>query len=416
MERPAVELATRRILPLLALCLFINVIDRSNVGIAALHMRADIALSASAYGVGAGIFYLGFFFAGVPAQLMLARIGARRWIACMLVGWGITATATGFVQDAAHFYLVRFALGVTEAGFLPAVAYYLGQWFDRRAMSKIMGLLIAMLPISVAIGAPLATGLLMTVGWRWLFIIEGLPALAVAVLVLRALPDQIKGTKWLTPAQQDEMAALLVADDAHRQAGSWREALTHPQVILLAIQYFCISLGGQAISFWLPQILMGSGMSASTSGLFSALPWVLSAILTPLWASHASRTNERYWHAILPCIASGVCMVAGALMLAQPIAAVLLLSLGVGLSSMAVAAYWAIPRVHIYGAAAAAAGAFTNSFANLAGFVAPVAVGVFKDLTGGYGLVLVLLSLPLFLAAVCSAIAGRMAELPRKDA
>ncbi|PNQ00358.1 MFS transporter [Sphingobium sp. SA916] len=411
MEKSPVDLAARHILPTLALCVFVNIVDRTNVGIAALNMRADIGLSASAYGMGAGLFYIGFFFAGVPANLLLARIGARRWIAALLVAWGLIAIATGFISDAGSFYAVRLALGIAEAGFVPAIVYYLAQWFDRRAMSKVMGLMIAMMPASLAIGAPLTTGLLMAVDWRWLFIIEGAPAFLVAILVLKSLPERIDDVPWLSDDQKKALSARLMADGAHRQAGSWRDALTHPQVLLLSLQYFCIGLSSQAIIFWFPQIIRSTGMSTLESGLFSTVPWVLAALLTPLWAWHSASTNERYWHAILPCLASGAITIAGALLLDDSaLSGLWLLSLGVALSSMASASYWAIPRVHVFGAAAAAAGALTNSFGNLAGFVAPVAVGISKDMTGEFRLVLILLAMPAFLAALCSTFAGRMAD------
>ncbi|QDC35976.1 MFS transporter [Sphingobium fuliginis ATCC 27551] len=253
LEKSPVDLAARHILPTLALCVFVNIVDRTNVGIAALNMRADIGLSASAYGMAAGLFYIGFFFAGVPANLLLARIGARRWIAALLVAWGLIAIATGFISDAGSFYAVRLALGIAEAGFVPAIVYYLAQWFDRRAMSKVMGLMIAMMPASLAIGAPLTTGLLMAVDWRWLFIIEGAPAFLVAILVLKSLPERIDDAPWLSDDQKKALSARLMADGAHRQAGSWRDALTHPQVLLLSLQYFCIGLSSQAIIFWFPR-------------------------------------------------------------------------------------------------------------------------------------------------------------------
>ncbi len=278
-------------------------------------------------------------------------------------------------------------------------------------MSKVMGLMIAMMPASLAIGAPLTTGLLMAVDWRWLFIIEGAPAFLVAILVLKSLPERIDDAPWLSDDQKKALSARLMADGARRQAGSWRDALTHPQVLLLSLQYFCIGLSSQAIIFWFPQIIRSTGMSTLESGLFSTVPWVLAALLTPLWAWHSASTNERYWHAILPCLASGAITIAGALLLDDSaLSGLWLLSLGVALSSMASASYWAIPRVHVFGAAAAAAGALTNSFGNLAGFVAPVAVGISKDMTGEFRLVLILLAMPAFLAALCSTFAGRMAD------
>lgn len=415
MSSSTVNLALRRIMPILALCLFINMIDRSNVAVAALHMRADIGLSASAFGLGAGIFYIAYIFGGVPVNVTLARIGARRCIVGMLVCWGIAATAMGFITSPTGFYVLRFVLGLAEAGFFPAVAYFLSQWFDRRGLSKAMGLFVAMTPVSVAIGTPATTALLMVLDWRWTFIVEGLPAFFVAVLVWRALPERIADAKWLSSEQKAELSSMLVADDSDRRAGSWREAVTHPQVLLLSLQYFCIGLGAQALIIWLPQILRSTGMSVEASGMLSAVPWALAAIMTPLWTSHAARTNERYWHAILPCIAAAAAIIAGALTLASPMIALAFLSFGLAFSFMAIAAYWGIPRVHVVGAAAAAASALTNSFGNLAGFAAPLAVGIYFDATGSYSLVLILLAAPALIAALFAAAAGRMAD-PREAA
>ncbi len=405
-----VNLALRRILPILALCLLVAMIDRSNVAVAALRMRVDLGLSGSAFGLGAGVFYIAYIVGGIPANVTLVRIGARRCIAGMLIFWGVAATAMGFVRSANGFYELRFLLGLAEAGFFPAVAYFLGQWFDRRALSRAMGLFIAMAPASVAISMPITTALVASVGWRWMFIAEGLPALLVALFVWRALPDRIADAHWLSGQQKAELSRLLVADNAERRAGSWRHAIFHAQVWLLGLQYFCLGLGAQALVAWLPQILHSVGMSPIASGLCSTAPWLLAAVATPWWTSHAARKNERYWHAIFPCIASTATMIAGGLTLGAPPVALMLLSFSLAFGYMAMAAYWGIPRVHVQGNAAAAAAALTNSFGNLAGFVAPVVVGLFVDERGGFSTALIVLALPGLLAAASAAFAGRMAD------
>jgi len=411
MRSDAVKLATRKLLPLLAICYFINIVDRTNISIAALKMNPDIGLSAAAYGLGAGVFFIAYFIFELPSNLFLSRFGARRWIFRIMISWGIVSLLMAFVWNDTSFYVVRFLLGAAEAGFFPGVIYYFGQWFDRRSLTRIVGLFYAVVPLASAVAAPVSTALLVGIGWRWLFVLEGVPAIILAFFVLRLLPDGISQAKWLTDAQKAELqAGVEKPDPAAHNRGALRIALRDPQTILLAIQYFLLSLGSFAVTLWFPQVIAAMGFGAAGSGLLSAAPFVFAAILVPIWAFHSSRTNERYWHAVIPIIASAIVFTIGAFVSGSPILSIILLSLGLALSLMAASAYWSIPRILSVGGAAAASIAIANSVGNLAGFVGPYITGILKDATGSFTLVLSLLGVPLVLAAVISLIAGRMGE------
>ena len=410
MDLSAEKAAARRIVPILAACLFINIVDRANVGIAALRMAPDIGLSAAAYGLGAGIFYIGYCLFEVPSNILLHRFGARRWIFRIMISWGATSALMGFVYDEWSFYALRFLLGVTEAGFFPGMIFYLSQWFDRRARAWVTGILFAVMPASFVISAPISTALLMELGWRSLFVFEAVPAVLLAFVVLRALPDRIEDARWLTCDQKAELARRIESDGGKHELVSWPGVFRDPQTLLLALQYFCLGLGGQIFVYWLPQMIHSMGFGVKWSGLLSATPWAAAAILTPLWAMHSTRTDERYWHAIIPCLAAAATFALGALFLDNALVTLGMISLGMAFSSMAGAAYWAIPRVLSSGAAAAAAIALTNSFGTLAGFIGPYGTGMVRDATGSFQLVLMLMALPLIVAALISAIAGRMAD------
>jgi ACS family tartrate transporter-like MFS transporter len=413
-KRKAEEIAMWRILPLLAVCMFINIIDRSNISIAAVDMRHDIALSATAYGLGAGLFYIAYFFFEVPSNIMLHRYGARRWIARIMVSWGFAAMLMGFVQGEWSFYTLRFMLGVAEAGFFPGVIYYLSQWFDRQSLTKAMGLFTTATLLLGAFGTVITAGLLALVGWRWLFIVEGLPAIVMAYVVLRFLPDGIEDAKWLSDNEKKDLAARLPFNRTE-QAASWKSVASEPQTILLAFQYFCIILASQALFFWLPQILHEEGLDPTTAGLLSAAPYLISGIATPLWALHSARTDERYWHAILPCIAAGLTLLISASISLDVVEIILVISVAMAFICMATAAYWSTPRIHATGAIAAASIAFTNCIGNLAGFAGPYAMGAFKDATGNFSTVTVLFAISLFAAAALAGVTGRMADPSVRD-
>jgi MFS transporter, ACS family, tartrate transporter len=415
MRNEAVRIATRRILPLLAICYFINIIDRTNISIAALKMNPDIGLSAAAYGLGAGIFFISYFIFELPSNLILNRVGARRWIFRIMITWGVISLLMAFVWNDWSFYVVRFLLGAAEAGFFPGVIFYFSQWFDRASLTRVVGLFYATIPVASALAAPISTLLLGAVGWRWLFVVEGVPAVILSFFVLRLLPDRIDNATWLTAEQKTSLheGVLENAGSQAEEKGGLGRALRDPQTILLAIQYFMLTLGTFAVSLWLPQVIKGMGFDVIGSGFMSAIPFVLAAIVVPLWALHSSRTNERYWHALIPIVAAAVVFTIGAFVNGGPIVSIVLLSIGVALTLMAASAYWSIPRVLVVGAAAAASTAIANSLGNLAGFFGPTIAGVLVQATGSFQIVLSLLGVPLVVAAVLSLITGRMGEKPR---
>jgi MFS transporter, ACS family, tartrate transporter len=417
MRNEAVSIATRRLLPLLGICYFINIIDRSNIAIAALQMNAQIGLSAAAYGFGAGAFFITYFIFELPSNMFLNRFGARRWIFRIMLSWGIISILMAFVWNEWSFYTVRFLLGAAEAGFFPGVIYYFGQWFDRRNLTRVVGLFYAVIPVASALAAPISTMLLTSVGWRWLFVAEGVPAIILSFVVLRLLPEGIQQARWLTPAQKDQLTGALDVDPTAPTtafAGIGR-VLRDPQTILLAVQYFMLTLGQFAVNLWLPQVIQSFGASTVASGFLSAIPYALAAILIPLWSIHSARTDERFWHAIIPIVAAAIVFTIGAFSPADPVLQITFLSIGLALALMAAAAYWSIPRILAIGAAAAASTAIANSLGNLAGFFGPTIAGGLVQATGSFHIVLALLGIPLIVAAALSAITGRMGERHRRS-
>jgi ACS family tartrate transporter-like MFS transporter len=291
------------------------------------------------------------------------------------------------------------------------VIFYFSQWFDKQAMSRVVGLFYAVIPLASALAAPISTLLLVSVGWQWLFVIEGIPAIVLSFVVLRLLPDKIEDAKFLTADQKLELRAAVPVDSSDvNNKGAVRKALKDKQTVLLACQYFLLALGNFAILLWLPQVIGAMGFDTLGSGLISAVPFALAAVAVPLWALHASRTNERYWHSLLPIFGAIVVFTIGALVTGNVAASLITLSLGVALSIMASASYWAVPRVIAVGAVAAASTAIANSVGNLAGFFGPTIAGFLVQATGSFQIVLTLLAVPLVGAAILGLIAGRMAD------
>jgi hypothetical protein len=230
MQAIATRKAIRRLIPLLGICFFISIIDRTNVSVASLTMNADIGLSAAAYGFGAGIFFIGYFLFEVPSNLALAKYGARRWIARIMITWGLISVGMYFINNETTFYIFRFLLGAAEAGFFPGVVFFLYQWFDQKNIAKVLATFFAFGPLANAVGAPLATAIMNTWGWQWVFVVEGIPAIILAFVVLRVLPDSIEDAKWLTT---DEKLALRSAVAKPQQHVPWMKALKDPQTILM---------------------------------------------------------------------------------------------------------------------------------------------------------------------------------------
>ncbi|WP_240686823.1 MFS transporter [Amycolatopsis suaedae] len=385
-------------MPFLCLLYFVNYLDRVNIGFAAPNgMNAELGLTATAFGFASGIFFLGYLVLEVPSNLALHRFGARRWMARIMISWGIVATAMAFVPNATTLIILRFLLGVAEAGFFPGIILYLTYWFPAAQRAKAVALFMMAVPISSAVGATLSSllisaghGVAGLPGWRFMFLVEGIPAILLAFVTWFYLTDRPEKARWLTESERDWLTRTL---DAERKATEaqhhWplRKALTHPRILALAFVYFGIAYGLYALGFFLPTIIAGFAQQFGTtftvtqSGLINAIPYVVGAVVMVFWARHGDRTGERTWHVALPMLVGGLAIPV-ALYLGNPfatMAAVTVCAVGV---CAALPTFWALPSQFLSGAAAAGGIALINSLGNISGFAAPYVTGWLRDLTG----------------------------------
>jgi MFS family permease len=389
---------TIRLVPFLGLLYFVNYLDRVNIGFAGPSgMKADLGLSETAFGFASGIFFIGYLILEVPSNLALHRFGARRWIARIMASWGIVATAMAFVPNEIMLYVLRFALGVAEAGFFPGILLYLTYWFPQQHRAKIVALFMTAVPISTALGSTVSSliiqyghGVFGLSGWRFMFLVEGVPALALTVITWFFLTDRPGQARWLSEPERDWLTAELAAERAAvEQAEHWtvRKALTHPRVLGLAFIYGGIVYGLYALGFFLPTIISGFQQQYGTHfsivqrGLINAVPYVIGAVVMVLWSRHGDRTGERSWHVALPALVGGLAIPV-ALYLGNPFAAMTAVTVcAVGVLA-ALPTFWALPSTFLSGAAAAGGIALINSVGNISGFVAPYVTGALKDWTG----------------------------------
>lgn len=396
-----------RLIPFLGVLYFFAFLDRVNVGFAALTMNADLGLSSAAYGLGAGIFFIGYVAFEVPSNVLLERFGARIWIARIMVSWGLLSAAMAFVQGPASFYAVRFLLGIAEAGFFPGIIYYLTCWFPARYRARIIALFLVALPLSSVIGAPISTALLGLDlaglrGWQWMFLLEALPTIVLGVAVLFWLTNRPAEAAWLAPAEREWLERELAEDPDHAAQGhtsSLRAALKMSRVWLYGVAYLGILVGVYGFSFWLPQILASLGeLSHLQVGLVTMVPYTLTCIAMVLWGRHSDATAERTWHVAAPPILGAAALLLSSLV-AQPLLAFAALSLAaVGIYS-ALPAFWALASRGLRGAAAAGAIALINSIGNIGGFFGPAAMGMAKERTGGYTASLLFVALCLVMSS-----------------
>ncbi|MEN9705253.1 MAG: hypothetical protein RLZZ393_1132 [Pseudomonadota bacterium] len=384
---------TRRLVPFLMLLYVVAWFDRINVGFAALQMNRDLGFSPAVFGFGAGVFFLGYALFEVPSNLLLARVGARRWIARIMVTWGLISVAMMFVRDATGFYVLRFVLGVAEAGFLPGVIYYLGHWYPREARAHAISWFMVGIPLSTVLGAPLAglllqmNGLAALKGWQWLYLLEGLPAVLLGIVVWLRLPELPQDARWLTPDEKTALGERIRAEHAETQERHGlgvRAALLHPTVWLLGIVLFCCQCGSYGLNLWIPQIVKGlSGSSDLVVGLISALPYAAAA-LGMVWIGRSSdRSGERFWHVALPSLIGAAGFAASA-WFTSPLPGMLALSIAAVGDLGSRGPFWALPPRFLAGGSLAAGIALINTLGSLGGFVGPYAVGLVKDITGGF--------------------------------
>lgn len=397
-----------RLLPFLLLLYVIAWLDRVNVGFAALQMNADLGFSASVYGFGAGVFFVGYALFEVPSNLILARVGARRWIARIMVTWGLLSVAMMFVRDPLSFYSVRFLLGVAEAGFLPGIIYFLGNWFPSAERARALSWFMLAIPLSTVIGSPLS-GVILSLdgwhglqGWQWLFLLEGLPAVLLGFVVLGYLTDTPEQARWLAPPQREWLAATMRAEHAHavqRHGVSLKAALLHPTVWQLCVILFACQTGSYGLTLWIPQIVQGfSDFSPFSIGLIAAIPYIAASVGMIVIGAHSDRTGERFKHIAVPSVIAAVGFATSAF-LTTPVPAMIALTVAAVGDLSTRGPFWALPTRFLTGSAAAGGIALINTIASLGGFVGPYAVGYVRDVTGSFAGGLIFLAVLLAIGA-----------------
>jgi ACS family tartrate transporter-like MFS transporter len=408
LERRTIAKVSARLIPFLIVCYFVAYLDRVNVGFAALTMNKDLGLSASAFGFGAGIFFLAYFLFEVPSNLFLERVGARKWIARIMFTWGVISGATAFIGGETSFYAVRVLLGAAEAGFFPGIIFFLTLWFPAVYRARIIGYFMAAIPLSTVIGAPLSgwllglDGFMGMKGWQWLFILEAAPALILSVVVYFYLTDRPADATWLEPDERAWLVARLQQEQTKRETVhrySVMQALLNPKVLALSLVYFGAVATNYGLSFFLPQIVKAFGMSNLQAGLVTALPYVVGVISIVWWGRHSDRTLERRFHLAIPLFVASA-GIATSTALDDPTMKMIALSIaGFGIFGC-LPVFWTFPTSFLSGAAAAGGIALINSIGNLAGFAGPYAMGRIKDVTGSYTGGLLSLSAVGFLAMI----------------
>jgi len=401
MKTDATGKVVRRLIPWLFLCYILNYLDRFNLSFAAMTLKADLGLSDRAYGLGAGIFFIGYVFLEVPSNLALQKVGPRRWIARIMVSWGLVSASMMFMKSAGMFYALRFLLGACEAGFFPGMVFMLAHWVPEKDRARAFALFLTSTSLAGVFGAPLSAGLLKLEGlagfhgWQWLFLLEGLPTVFLGTATWFYLDDKPQDAAWLTAEEKQDLERELSKErNTGAHLSSLREGLSNGRVWHLGFLYFSIIISFYGVAFWLPQIVKNfSGLSNIASNLLSALPYVCASIGMVWVARHSDSTGERRWHVAIPAFASAAGLLAGAFFsTAHPLAAFLALCLTATGIWSTLGPFWAVPPTFLRGTAAAAGIALVNSLGNAGGFVGPNLVGYVKEATGHFEGGLLLLS------------------------
>jgi MFS family permease len=419
-EKRAIGKVMRRLIPFLIVCYFVAYLDRVNVGFAKLHMNQALGLSDAAFGLGAGLFFIGYFLFEVPSNIFLEKVGARVWIARIMITWGIVSAAFAFIPWISAstgaptngvFYFLRLLLGACEAGFFPGIIFYLTLWFPAVYRARVISLFMLAIPISSIIGSPIS-GLLLGVtggglsGWQWLFIMEGLPSVLVGIGVLVYLTDFPHQARWL---QQDEIAWLegVQATEKRNKEKIEQLSLPDPRILLCALIYFCLNAASYGVAFFLPTIIKNFGVSDTQTGLLAALPFVFGAIGMVLLGRHSDRTMERKGHVAVALLMATFGIGLSGLVSSPVVVMALLCFAQIGVSAVP-PMFWPLPASLLTGASAAAGIAAINSLGNLSGFAGPYAMGYLKDLTGNF-------TAGLLLLAGCSLLGAIVVMLLRID-
>jgi MFS transporter, ACS family, tartrate transporter len=404
LETSTIRAISWRLIPFLVLAYFFSYLDRVNLGFAALTMNAELKFSPTIFAWGAGIFFIGYFIFEVPSNLALEKFGASRWIARIMVTWGIISALMSLVSGEWSFYILRFLLGVAEAGFFPGIILYLTYWYPAEYRARFLAAFAIAVPISTVIGAPVS-GMLLGLdgamglkGWQWLFIIEGVPSILLGVVSWFYLTDRPERADWLTAEQKAWLAAKLDAEIAAKEAAkhlTLGEALSSPKVIMLSLVYFGFVGALYGMQFWLPQIVKAFGLTNAQTGFVTAIPYLFGTIAMILWARHSDAARERVLHVGAPLLLTALALAVSSFITDPAMTMVVLTVAAIGVFCT-FCVFWTLPTAWLSGTAAAGAIALINSIGNLAGFGGPYLIGWVKEATGNTSTgLLVLAVLPL---------------------
>ncbi len=406
-----------KIIPFIIICYFISNLDKTNISVAALQMNADLGLTTSMYGLGVGMFYISYILFEVPSNIIMTKVGAKLWIARIMITWGLVSTGMGFVHTPTQLYVMRFLLGMAEAGFAPGIIYYISCWFPKSNRARAMSFFYMGSVLASIIGLPISGSLLSLhgiggiEGWRWLFFIEGLPAVVMGIMVLFYLSDTPDKAKWLSSEEKGWLKATLAADNAGAELGknhSWGSALTNKVVWLLSLVWFLQAFCSIGITLFLPLILksMVADKSNFIISLLAAVPFVFACLFMYLNGRHSDKTKERALHLGVPLIISGV-LLAISIYTSNLWLAYILLVLTVGFNFALTPIFWAVTTEKLTGVAAAASIAFINAIANFAGLGLPPLLGKIKDMTNSYHYGLLIIAVALIIGGIVGIFVGR---------
>ena len=390
-EEHAYAKVFRRVVPFLMICYVVAYLDRINVGFAKLQMEIDLGFSQTVYGLGAGLFFIGYFFFEVPSNMIMYRVGARMWIARIMITWGLLSACFVFVRTPVWFYTLRFLLGAAEAGFYPGVILYLTYWYPDRRRAAIVATFMAAIPIAGIFGNPLSGWIMDSFdqlagmsGWQWMFLIEALPAVLLGICVLFFLNNGIREAKWLSEEEKLLLERNIEADAGRKKKSphSLRGVLKDHRVWMMSAIYFCFVMGQYGLTFWMPTLVKATGVKGNfMTGLLSAIPFLVAVVAMILCGRSADRHHERRWHLVVPAVCGAVGFVVAALTANNTAIAITFLSLAAAGVLTCAPLFWSLPTSFLRGSAAAAGIAAVNSIGNLAGFVSPYLIGFLKDFT-----------------------------------
>ncbi|OTP67675.1 MFS transporter [Caballeronia sordidicola] len=397
-----------RILPFLLSCYVLAYLDRVNISFAKLQMQQQLGMSDAVYGLGAGVFFLGYMLFEVPSNLLLARVGARKTISRIMVMWGLTSACMIFVHDTGTFYILRFLLGVFEAGFAPGMIFYLTYWYPESRRARVMAVVLMAGPVAGIVGGPLSTwimtvcaGLHGLAGWQWLFLLEGSPCVLLGAAALVFLDDTPQQARWLSDEDKAHVTQDIGQSARPGVHSSFGAALKDGRVYLMAFSYFCLICGLYTISFWLPTLLRTAGVKdALLLGRYAALPYLVTVAAVPVFARRSDRLRERCLHSALPAIAGALSLIAAAYMTRSLIGSIISMTVATTCIYAAYVVFWAIPTAYLKGAAAAGGIALINSMGLLGGFISPVLIGWLKTLTGSLQIGLIVMATLLVVGAI----------------